>query len=57
MSIISEAGIPGKLKFAPLEKSELTSPIGWLRDRIPGSDNLGYHIEVGFKKKLGDWNL
>ena len=53
IEILSIVGIYGELKLAPIDKSELISPIGWLRDRIPGSNDPGFHLMISFDKKMG----
>jgi hypothetical protein len=50
---LSKVGIKGEMILAPLDKSELISPIGWLRDRRPGTDNPAWHLKVSFDTKLG----
>ncbi|MGY5879929.1 MAG: DUF3795 domain-containing protein [Candidatus Thorarchaeota archaeon] len=56
MAILSIAGINGELKLAPLDKSELITPIGWLRDRIPGSNDPGFHLRISLDEKLGGFD-
>lgn len=51
--IISDAGIIAEMELAPLEKSNLISPTGWLRDRIPGSNDPAWHLRVSFDEELG----
>jgi hypothetical protein len=55
LEILSGIGIRSELKLAPVERSELISPIGWLRDRIAGTDTPGYHIQISFDKSLGGY--
>ncbi|TFG96257.1 DUF3795 domain-containing protein [Candidatus Thorarchaeota archaeon] len=55
IAILSKAGIHGELKLASSDKSELISPIGWLRDRIPGSDDPGFHLRIFLDDKLGGY--
>jgi hypothetical protein len=50
---LSHVGIKGEMILAPLDKSELTSPIGWLRERIPGTDDPVWHLKVTFDSKHG----
>jgi len=53
LEILSKTGIRANLILAPIEKSELITPIGWLRDRLPGSNVPGYHVTVSFDNLLG----
>jgi hypothetical protein len=53
LGILSKTGIRAELILAQIEKSELITPIGWLRDRLPGSNAPGYHIAVSFGDKVG----
>ena len=53
LGILAIAGINGELKLAPIDKSELITPIGWLRDRLPGSNDPGYHLKIALDEKLG----
>jgi hypothetical protein len=53
LEILSSIGIQGEMKFAPLDKSELFSPMGWLRERIPRTNEPVWHLEISLKKKLG----
>jgi len=49
---LSLVGIKGEMVLAPLDKSELTSPMGWWRERIPGTDDPVWHLTVGFDSAL-----
>ncbi|OLS23300.1 MAG: hypothetical protein ThorAB25_24750 [Candidatus Thorarchaeota archaeon AB_25] len=53
LEILSKLGIHGDMKLAPLDKSELISPIGWLRDRIPGSNDPAWFLSVSLDKQHG----
>ncbi|MFX1481612.1 MAG: DUF3795 domain-containing protein [Promethearchaeota archaeon] len=50
---LSKEGIQGEMEFARNDKSESTTPIGWLRDRIPGSDEPVWNLVLSFSEKLG----
>jgi len=53
LEILSTAGIEGELKLAPIDKSDLVTPIGWLRDRIPGSNDPSFHLKISLDDKRG----
>lgn len=53
LDFLSKIGIKGKLKFVPIDKSKLTTPTGALREKIPGSNDPSYYLDVTFSKKLG----
>jgi hypothetical protein len=53
LGFLSKIGIKGKLKFVPIDKSKLTTPTGALREKIPGSNDPSYYLDVTFSKKLG----
>lgn len=53
LEIISKIGIHGEMKLAPLDKSDLISPIGWLRDRIPGTHEPAWNLRVSLSGSLG----
>ncbi|MFW9809514.1 MAG: DUF3795 domain-containing protein [Candidatus Thorarchaeota archaeon] len=50
---LSREGIGAEMEFVLSDKSERTSPIGWLRDRIPGSDDPVWNLTLSFDEKLG----
>ncbi|PNX52884.1 MAG: hypothetical protein BV458_07350 [Thermoplasmata archaeon M9B2D] len=56
LKIISEAGIKGKMEYANINKSDLISPIGWLRDRIPGTNDPAWWLKISFGDSLGGIN-
>ena len=53
LEILSKIGIHGEMKFANLEKDQFITPIGWLRDRIPGTEDPVWHLVISFNEKLG----
>lgn len=53
LETLSNVGIYGSMKLAPLDKSELISPIGWLRDRIPGSNDPAWSLSVSLDEQYG----
>ena len=53
LETLMNVGIHGSMKLAPLDKSELISPIGWLRDRIPGSNDPAWSLSVSLDEQYG----
>jgi hypothetical protein len=53
LEILSDEGLHGNMQFAPLEKSELTSPIGWLRERIPGTNDPVWSLSISLDEQHG----
>ncbi len=53
MEILSTIGIRGEMRFAALDRSEFTSPMGWLRDRIPGTNDPVWFLLVSLDEELG----
>ncbi len=53
LEVISEAGIGGELEYANINKSDLISPIGWLRERIHGSNEPAWWLKISFHDTLG----
>jgi len=53
LDLISSAGINSEIELAPVDRNQLITPIGWLRDRIVGSDTPGYHIRISLNESLG----
>jgi hypothetical protein len=54
---LSKLGIHGELRFMLDDKAQRTSPIGWLRDRIPGTNNPVWYLDVTLDAKLGGPDL
>ncbi len=57
LEIMEKSGIKSEMKLAPLEKSDLISPIGWLRDRIPGSDDPAWYLKISLCPAYGDTDV
>jgi hypothetical protein len=53
LEFLSKVGILGEMKLADIDRSQLISPIGWLRDRIPKSNDPAWHLKVSLDKTLG----
>lgn len=53
LEILSEVDIEGELEYGDIKKSDLISPIGWLRDRIPGSNDPAWWLKISFGDSLG----
>jgi hypothetical protein len=53
LEVLSKISIHSEMKFADIDKAQLTSPIGWLRDRIPKSNDPAWHLEISLDKTLG----
>lgn len=53
LEIISKAGILGEMEYADIDRKILISPIGWLRDRIPNSNEPAWYLRVTFDENLG----
>ncbi len=53
IAAFSKIGIHGELVLAVQDRDQLISPIGWLRDRIPKSNDPAWFLNVSFDEKLG----
>ena len=53
LEILSSIGVRGELVLAPVDRSQLISPIGWLRDRLPGTNDPAYHVRIFLDETLG----
>ncbi|MFW9786121.1 MAG: hypothetical protein ACFFE2_03855 [Candidatus Thorarchaeota archaeon] len=53
LGILSKVGIYGELKLAPVDRSELITPVGWLREQLRGAKQPGYYLHVSFHRDLG----
>jgi len=53
LDTLSKIGIPGELVLVTEDRSQLITPIGWLRDRLPGTNDPAYHVRLSFDEKLG----
>jgi hypothetical protein len=56
LGIISKAGLHGEMELAPLDRNELISPIGWLRERIPGTNDPVWFLSISLDEKLGGFD-
>ncbi|MFX1579918.1 MAG: DUF3795 domain-containing protein [Promethearchaeota archaeon] len=50
---LKKDGIQGELVLATEDKTQLITPTGWLRDRLPGTNDPAYHVKLSFDEKLG----
>jgi hypothetical protein len=50
---LTTIGIPGELVLVTEDRSQLITPIGWLRDRLPGTNDPAYHVKISFDESLG----
>ncbi|MHA3963783.1 MAG: DUF3795 domain-containing protein [Candidatus Thorarchaeota archaeon SMTZ1-45] len=57
VEILEQVGIKGDMELAPLDKDELISPIGWLRDRISGSNNPAWYLKIALDEAYGGSNV
>jgi hypothetical protein len=53
LGILSKIGIHGEMELAQVGREQLISPMGWLRDRIRGSDEPAWHLRISLDEKLG----
>ena len=53
LGLLTKVGLPGELVFVTEDHSQLFTPTGWLRDRLPGTNNPVYHVKLSFNEKLG----
>jgi hypothetical protein len=53
LEIISEADIDGEMQYSNINKSDMISPIGWLRDRMPGSNDPAWWLKISFGDSIG----
>ena len=53
-SHLTDIGITCEMEFADITKEERTSPIGWLKERIPGTDDPTWFLRISMDKSLGN---
>lgn len=53
LAILAKIGIPGELVLVTEDRTQLITPIGWLRDRLPGTNDPAYHVRLSFNEELG----
>jgi len=51
---MSEIGIKCEMEFADIDEDSRASPIGWLRDRIPGTDDPVWFLRMELDESLGN---
>jgi len=56
LEIISKAGLHGEMELAPLDRNELMSPIGWLRERIPGTNDPVWFLSISLDEQHGGFD-
>ncbi|RDE15226.1 MAG: hypothetical protein C4K48_04065 [Candidatus Thorarchaeota archaeon] len=53
IDILSRTGIVAEIEFSTQERSKITTPTGWLRERIPDTGMPAWFLKVSFDDTLG----
>lgn len=54
LSYLKSTGIICEMEFSEIDKDKRKSPIGWLRERIPGTENPVWFLKISLDKSLGN---